>query len=181
LNLRVDAGGWVADAQRIESGHCDERPAGIAIELVVIHGISLPPGAFGGDGVVGLFTGHLSAREHPYYVRLSGVRVSAHFFVRRDGRLLQFVSCLRRAWHAGVSSWRGRDRCNDFSIGIEFEGTDSLPYEIAQYETSAALIDQLAFAYPLLAVAAHSDIAPERKSDPGPCFDWRRLSRLPRG
>lgn len=178
--LRVSPAGWVDGAQRIESPNCDERPQGVPIELVVLHGISLPPGAFGGTGVVELFTNRLPHRAHPYYAQLSGLRVSAHFFVRRDGRLLQFVSCHHRAWHAGVSSWRGRERCNDFSIGIELEGTDHLPYEATQYEVCAALLEALALAYPLTAVAGHSDIAPLRKTDPGACFDWSRISRLPR-
>jgi len=177
MRLRLDAEGWVASARRIDSPHADERPAGMAIDLVVIHGISLPPGAFGGRAVIELFTGSLSERAHPYFAALRDVKVSAHFLVRRDGELLQFVSCLRRAWHAGVSLWRGRDRCNDFSIGIELEGTDNLPYDRPQYETSMQLIDALASAYPVQAVVGHSDIAPGRKTDPGPCFDWTRLGR----
>jgi N-acetyl-anhydromuramoyl-L-alanine amidase len=179
-SLRAGADGWVTGAQRIESPNSDERPDGQGIELAVIHGISLPPGCFGGPGVIELFTNCLPYHAHPYYEGLRDMRVSAHFLIRRGGHLVQFVSCLRRAWHAGVSSWHGRVRCNDFSIGIEFEGADDVPYEAAQYRTCRALIIALRDAYPLQDIVGHSDIAPGRKTDPGPCFDWTQLRRLPR-
>jgi AmpD protein len=178
--LSVDADGWIESAERIESPNNDERPDGQAIELAVIHGISLPPGCFGGSGVIELFTNRLPYHAHPYYEGLRGVRVSAHFLIRRDGCLVQFVSCLRRAWHAGASSWCGRGHCNDFSIGIELEGADDVPYEAAQYRQCRALIAALNDAYPLREVVGHSDIAPGRKTDPGPCFDWTQLQRFAR-
>ena len=176
---RVDTKGWLAAARRIESPNCDERPAGAAVELIVVHGISLPPGAYGSDHVARLFTNTLDCGEHPYFAALHGLRVSAHFLVRRDGELLQFVSCARRAWHAGASSWRGRGACNDYSIGIEFEGTDDTPYDTRQYAVAARLIGALRAAYPIRGIAGHSDIAPGRKTDPGPHFDWAAL-RQPR-
>jgi len=174
--VRIDDSGWAARARRIDSPNQDDRPRGCAIELVVVHGISLPPGRFGGFHVVELFTNSLQYDIHPYFDQLRGIRVSAHFFVRRDGTLLQFVSCLKRAWHAGESSWHGRFRCNDFSIGVELEGSDELPYEEIQYRISAELISALRLAYPIRDVVGHSDIAPGRKTDPGPHFDWARLS-----
>jgi len=176
--LVVDAAGHVAAARWIASPNFDARPAGEAITLVVVHGISLPPGVFGGDGVAQLFTNTLDARADPYYATIAHLRVSAHFFVRRNGALIQFVSCNDRAWHAGVSSWGGRERCNDFSIGIEIEGTDDRPYERAQYGRLAALLRALKRRYPIEAAVGHSDVAPGRKTDPGPAFDWDRLSRL---
>ena len=174
-----------ADAPRVRfvaSPNHDERPPGAGIELLVIHAISLPPGEFGGSGVEELFLNRLDPAEHPYYASIAGLRVSAHFFVRRDGSLTQFVRCEKRAWHAGESTWRGRRRCNDFSIGIELEGTDEVPFDSAQYETLATLTLALRRAYPITAMAGHSDIAPGRKSDPGPHFDWahyRALIRTP--
>ena len=181
LDYALDACGWVESAQRIVSPNCDDRPVGQAIELVVIHAISLPPGEFGGTGVPHFFTNTLDLRAHPYYEGLCGLRVSAHFFIRRNGHLIQFVPCLLRAWHAGISSWRGRPRCNDYSVGIEFEGVDDVPYELVQYDVCDALMRALSSAYPLSAVAGHCDIAPERKTDPGPAFEWQRISALPRG
>ena len=178
------AGGWHGRARRVDSPNCDPRPAGVAVELVVLHNISLPPGRFGGPGVERLFTNQLDAAEHPFYMEIAGLKVSAHFFLRRDGELVQFVSCQQRAWHAGVSSWRGRERCNDFSIGIEIEGTDTRPYTQRQYARLAVLLGTLRAAYPdLCGVAGHDEIAPGRKTDPGPAFDWPRLLReagLPR-
>ena len=168
--------GWLGDAQRIESPNFDDRPAGETASLIVVHAISLPPGQFGSDDIVRLFTNTLDPRAHPYFVAISTVRVSAHFLIRRDGSLLQFVSCRQRAWHAGVSCWDGRSRCNDFSIGIELEGCDELPFADAQYLRLAALIESVRKAYPIAAVVGHSDIAPGRKTDPGPCFDWRRIA-----
>ena len=176
--LAVDAAGHVAAARHIASPNFDARPAGIDVSLVVIHGISLPPGLFGGDGVIRLFTNTLDPAADPYYATIAHLRVSAHFFIRRDGELIQFVSCNERAWHAGVSSWRGRERCNDFSIGIELEGTDELPYADAQYAQLASLLIGLKQRYPLAAAIGHSDVAPGRKTDPGPAFDWERLSSL---
>ncbi len=173
---RIDAEGWLTGVRRIPSPNCDDRPEGEAITLVVIHNISLPPGEFGGAGVFALFTNRLDPAAHPYYETIKDLRVSAHFFIRRDGELIQFVPCAKRAWHAGQSSWRGRERCNDFSIGIELEGTDDTPYTDAQYAALNDLLAVLRAAYPIESVAGHSDIAHGRKTDPGPCFDWGRVT-----
>lgn len=170
--------GWHPRARRVPSPNQDARPRGSAIELVVVHGISLPPGVFGGDDVEKLFTNRIDGAAHPYFRGLVGLRVSAHFFIPRDGALLQFVSCAERAWHAGESKWRGRTNCNDFSIGVELEGTDTRPYAARQYRRLAALLRALARAYPALrAMAGHAHVAPGRKTDPGPAFDWARLAR----
>ena len=174
----MDESGWIAGIRQLPSPNCDERPAGSAIELLVIHNISLPPGAFGGPGIVELFTNRLDPGAHPYYREIAGRKVSAHFLIRRDGELLQFVPCGLRAWHAGESNWRGRSRCNDFSIGIELEGTDEVPFEDAQYQRLAGLARVLATAYPGIHSVGHSDIAPGRKTDPGPCFDWARYRSM---
>jgi len=148
------------------------------VELVVLHNISLPPGRFGGPGVEQLFTNRIDPDQHPFYREIAGLRVSAHFFLRRDGTLVQFVSCRQRAWHAGVSRWRGREKCNDFSIGIEIEGTDERPYTQRQYARLRGLVALLAAAFPSIGgVAGHSEIAPGRKTDPGPSFDWARFMR----
>ena len=171
----TDANGRVDAARYVASGNCDERPPGEAITLLVIHNISLPPGEFGGDAIERLFTNRLDCAAHPYYAALAGVRVSAHFLIRRSGELLQFVPCGKRAWHAGESVWRGRRGCNDFSIGIELEGADDVPYAEAQYHVLAELARALRAAYPVSDVAGHSDIAPARKTDPGPSFDWTRF------
>lgn len=173
--LVPDRDGWVAGARRVPSTNCDERPEGSPIDLLVVHGISLPPGQFGGEAIEALFTNRLDCDAHPYYAALRGLRVSAHFLIRRDGELLQFVACERRAWHAGVSEFRGRTRCNDFSIGVELEGADACPYEPAQYRRLAGLVRGLRQRYRLEHLAGHSDIAPGRKTDPGPLFDWDRL------
>ncbi|MEO8304999.1 MAG: 1,6-anhydro-N-acetylmuramyl-L-alanine amidase AmpD [Betaproteobacteria bacterium] len=178
VRLTIDAAGYATTARQIRSPNHDARPPGTAIELVVVHGISLPPGKFGGDGIARLFTNRLDLRADPYYASIAPLRVSAHFLVRRDGELVQFVGCTDRAWHAGASSWRGRARCNDFSIGIELEGSDDVAYEPAQYAMLARLVRALRRAYPIIDVAGHSEIAPGRKSDPGPAFDWGRLTRL---
>jgi AmpD protein len=170
--------GWLSAARRIDSPNFDARPDGEAISLLVVHAISLPPGEFGGDAIARLFTNTLDATAHPYFAAISGQRVSAHFLIRRDGELIQFVSCCERAWHAGRSSWQGRERCNDFSIGVELEGCDEQPFESAQYERLLELIESLRTRYPLDAVIGHADIAPGRKTDPGPCFEWRRLAPL---
>ncbi len=176
--FRIDAAGRAARATQIPSPNHDARPPGTVPSLVVIHGISLPPDEFGGDGVARLFTNTLDPLAHPYYATIAHLRVSAHFFIRRDGELQQFVACNDRAWHAGVSSWRGRERCNDYAIGIELEGADDIPYADAQYATLAALLCALRERYPLAAAVGHSDVAPGRKTDPGPAFDWDRLSAL---
>ena len=174
--------GWYRHARRRESPHFDSRPPGSQVELVVLHGISLPAGVFGTDHVDALFMGSLDPRAHRDFAALDGLRVSAHFLVRRDGTLWQYVSCDQRAWHAGVSRFGARQRCNDFSVGIELEGSDDVAYEQAQYESLGALLGALLQAYPIRAIAGHSDIAPGRKTDPGPHFDWnfvRRASALP--
>ena len=173
--MMVDAFGRVDAARYVESPNCDERPSGAAISLLVIHNISLPPGEFGGDGIERLFANELDFDAHPYYRTLEGVRVSAHFLIRRSGELLQFVPCLKRAWHAGASVWRGRSHCNDFSIGIELEGADDVAYTDAQYRQLAELARALRSDYPVDGIAGHSDIAPLRKTDPGPSFDWPRF------
>ena len=176
---KIDAQGLLVGGEYIPSPNCDYRPAG-NIELLVIHSISLPPGEFGGDGVQRLFTNTLDASVHPYYRNIAELKVSAHFFVRRDGLIIQFVPCLKRAWHAGASCWQGRARCNDFSVGIEMEGCDAVPYTDAQYESLHRLTCALRVAYPACGIAGHSDIAPQRKTDPGPRFDWARyLAGLP--
>jgi AmpD protein len=173
-----DAAGWLRRARRVPSPNCDERPPGTPVDLLIVHGISLPPGVFHGDAVERLFTNRLDAADHPSFASIAGLRVSAHFLVRRDGRLVQFVPCERRAWHAGASSWRGRERCNDFSIGVELEGTDTRPYTARQYARLARLIRAVRGHYPIGDVVAHSDVAPGRKTDPGPAFDWGRLRSL---
>jgi AmpD protein len=172
--MHIDQGGLLSGCEYIPSPNCDDRPAG-AIELLVIHNISLPPGEFGGDAVQRLFTNTLDPAAHPYYCEIAGLKVSAHFFVRREGHIIQFVSCLQRAWHAGESCWQGALRCNDFSLGIELEGTDELPYTDAQYDALDHLTRALRAAYPIRGIAGHSDIAPQRKTDPGPSFDWVRF------
>ena len=175
---RLDADGWLAGAKRIASPNCDDRPDPSDISLLVLHGISLPPGEFGGDGIARLFTNRLDYAAHPYFESLRELRVASHFLVRRDGALIQFVPCIRRAWHAGQSSWRGRERCNDFSIGVELEGTDTRAYTARQYARLARLVRALRQRYPLRDIAGHSDIAPGRKTDPGPSFEWGRLRSL---
>jgi AmpD protein len=172
---------WLEDAQRAPSDNCDERPPHTAICLVVLHNISLPPGRFGGDDVEHFFTNALDCEADPFYAQLRDVRVSAHLFLRRDGRWLQFVPFGRRAWHAGLSNWRGRPRCNDFSIGIELEGTDVVPYTEAQYAALAPVLGRLVERFPIEAIVGHSDISPGRKTDPGEAFDWSRTGcSLPR-
>jgi len=180
--LRVDRRtGLLAGAAFVPSPNCDDRPAGCVPELVVVHGISLPPGEFGGPWIERLFTNDLPAAAHPYFAEIEGLRVSAHALVGRDGAIVQFVPFHRRAWHAGESSWHGRARCNDFSIGIELEGADDVAYAEAQYSSLAGLLAALLDAYPGLhpdAIAGHADIAPGRKTDPGPAFEWPRLRGL---
>jgi N-acetyl-anhydromuramoyl-L-alanine amidase len=170
--------GWWSGARRCPSPNEGPRPSGMAIELVVVHSISLPPGRFGGPHIEQLFTNTLRSDEHPYFAGLQGLKVSAHFLIRRTGRRVQFVSCDRRAWHAGVSSWQGRPQCNDFSIGIELEGLEGGRFTQAQYRSLVRLLRQLHTRYPLQAVTGHQHIAPGRKGDPGPGFDWEHLRRL---
>lgn len=172
--MRIDSRGWISGVQRTASPNHDRRPPRSAIELLVIHSISLPPDQFGGPEIVRFFTNQLDTTTHPYFAQLHGVKVSAHFLVRRDGTVIQFVPCHRRAWHAGASSWQGRARCNDFSIGIELEGSDYVPFTERQYAALVRLTRHLLRTYPIRHVAGHSDIAPERKTDPGPFFEWDR-------
>lgn len=177
----MKGGGWIAEARRVLSPNCDSRPPGSDVTLLVLHCISLPRGAYGGDAIERLFTNRLDETAHDSFAELAGLRISAHFLVRRDGALIQFVPLQRRAWHAGVSSWRGRVRCNDYSVGIELEGTDDSAFADAQYERLAQLARSLLGLLPIREVAAHGDIAPGRKSDPGVQFSWQRfLSNLAR-
>jgi len=173
------AEGWLASARRVLSPNCDSRPAGTGITLAVVHSISLPRGHYrrksGGSAIERLFTNRLDPAEHPSFAELAGLRVSAHFLIYRDGELLQFVPLQQRAWHAGASRWRGRERCNDFSVGIELEGTDDGRFAAAQYESLVVVLRKLQAVLPLQDIAAHSDVAPGRKSDPGPRFDWARF------
>jgi AmpD protein len=173
--LNLDSKGWLQGVQWVESPNCDERPAGTEISLLVVHSISLPPGEYGGDSIERLFTNRLDPAAHPYFEEIRGLKVSAHFLVRRGGEVVQFVPVGLRAWHAGVSSWRGRAACNDFSIGVELEGTEEEAFTEAQYASLAALVRALRSSVPLRDVAAHSEIAPGRKTDPGAHFDWARL------
>jgi AmpD protein len=178
--ITLDVKGLARGARFIPSPNCDDRPPETKVALVVIHNISLPPGEFGGDAIIQLFTNTLDYGAHSFYDTLRGLRVSAHFLVRRTGELLQFVLCSRRAWHAGVSSWCGRPCCNDFSIGIELEGTDLTPYAEEQYRQLTRLALALEQRYPIRDIVGHSDIAPTRKTDPGPAFDWDRFRALRR-
>lgn len=170
--FHLDDHGWCLEARHVPSPNCDDRPEGTAVVLGVIHNISLPPGEFGGPYIEALFTNTLDPATHPYFESIHTLRVSAHFLIRRDGQLLQFVPVNRRAWHAGVSVWQGRERCNDFSLGIELEGTDFQPFTAEQYQTLSRLALALHQRYPLAAWQGHSDIAPGRKTDPGAYFDW---------
>jgi AmpD protein len=169
--------GWYRFARRLASPNFGARPAGAQVDLVVVHSISLPPGVYGGDEVQRLFTNTLDWDAHPYFKSIEGIQVSAHFFIRRDGALWQFVSCDERAWHAGASSYRGRANCNDDSVGIELEGLEGEPFEPAQYEALGALCAGIAQRYPVRHVAGHEHIAPGRKADPGAGFDWALLRR----
>ncbi len=180
--LKIDpVTGLLADVRQVLSTHYDARPAGVLPELIVIHGISLPPGEFGGPWIDRLFTGSLPPDAHPYFRDIARNRVSAHVVIKRDGTLVQYVPFGQRAWHAGQSHYRGRPACNDFSVGIELEGVDDLAYTDLQYEQLAALVDALLLTYPTLSadhIAGHSDISPGRKTDPGPAFDWSRWRTL---
>ena len=179
LKIAVSTG-LVSLARQVDSLNRDDRPSGCAPELIVIHGISLPPGRYGGPWIDRLFTNRLPPDADPYFATIQNLRVSSHALIERDGRLTQYVSFDQRAWHAGQSYWRGRESCNDFSIGIELEGSDDEPYDDRQYAALVPLIAALQRNYPALAegwIAGHSDIAPGRKTDPGPAFDWQRLER----
>lgn len=169
--------GWYRFARRLDSPNYGPRPSGSRCELMVLHSISLPPGEYGTGQVQRLFTNQLDWDSHPYFQGIRGLQVSAHFFITRDGQLWQFVSCNERAWHAGVSSWRGKANCNDDSVGIELEGLEGDTFEQAQYDSLASLGAALLAAYPIRHVLGHEHIAPGRKQDPGPGFDWPRLAR----
>jgi AmpD protein len=170
-------GGWYRFARRLDSPNFGPRPAGAQVDLIVVHSISLPPGTYGGDEVQRLFTNTLDWDAHPYFKSIEGMQVSAHFYIRRDGALWQFVSCDDRAWHAGPSAYRGRSNCNDDSVGIELEGLEGGTFEPEQYEALSALAAALAQHYPVAHVAGHEHIAPGRKGDPGAGFDWAELQR----
>jgi len=172
-------GGWYGEAQREPSPNFGERPPGVAVDLLVLHSISLPPGVFGTGRVRDLFLNQLDIGAHPYFTQLQGVQVSAHFFIERSGRLWQFVDCDARAWHAGVSSYRGRENCNDYSIGVELEGLEGGYFEAAQYQRLLSLTQALRARYALRDVAGHEHIAPMRKADPGPGFNWMVLRQSP--
>ena len=178
----INQAGFAEGASFIASPNFDARPLAESeksadISLIVVHNISLPPGQYGGNGIIELFTNQLDPAEHPYYAQIHTFKVSAHFLIRRDGSLIQFVSCLDRAWHAGVSNWQGRERCNDFSVGIELEGSDFETFAPEQYKTLNHLIAGLRKAYPIKNIVGHSDIAPGRKTDPGPYFDWHLVAK----
>ncbi len=176
-----DDGAWLLGARRVLSPNCDDRPEGSDVSLIVVHGISLPPGEYGGDWIDDLFTNRLDARAHPYFREICELRVSSHLLIRRDGELVQYVPFTRRAWHAGESCYRSQQACNDFAIGIELEGQDDEPYDAVQYRQLAALIRVLRERFPAIGardIVGHSDIAPGRKTDPGPAFDWERLQTL---
>jgi N-acetyl-anhydromuramoyl-L-alanine amidase len=181
MDLRIDVGGLMRGARQVASPNYDSRPPGVEADLIVVHGISLPPGEFGGPWIDRLFTNTLPPDVHPYFAEVGPLRVSSHVVIERDGAVTQYVRFTERAWHAGKSSYQGREACNDFSVGVELEGTDSLPYEAAQYAALAQVVAALCTAYPRLSadrLVGHSDIAPGRKTDPGPAFDWPRARRL---
>lgn len=179
--MKIDpATGLIAGVRQVISPHFDERPSGTLPDLIVIHGISLPPGEFGGPWIDRLFTGNLPPEAHPFFREVAGRRVSSHVLIRRDGEVVQYVPFGERAWHAGTSEYQCRAACNDFSIGIELEGEDQRPYDDAQYASLNSLIVALLAAYPSLSrerIAGHSEIAPGRKTDPGPAFDWAKIRR----
>jgi N-acetyl-anhydromuramoyl-L-alanine amidase len=171
----LDEPGVLEGTEQVPSPNWDERPQGADVTLLVVHNISLPPGVYEGDAIVRLFTNTLDFSAHPYYQTLLDLKVSSHFLIRRGGELIQFVACSKRAWHAGASKWRGHGRCNDFSVGVELEGVDDQAYADAQYVRLSALLLALRKRYPIVDVVGHSDIAPGRKTDPGPAFDWARF------
>ncbi len=174
--LKINASGYIESATQIASPNFDVRPEA-EISMIVIHNICLPPNEYGGSGIIELFTNQLNPNEHPYYAEIYTRKVSSHFLIRRDGELMQFVSTLQRAWHAGVSQWQERERCNDFSVGIELEGSDYEPFEPVQYKILNALIKLLNKTYHIKDIVGHSDIAPGRKTDPGPHFDWQQIKK----
>jgi len=180
--MNIDSNnGLLDEARYVPSPNCDDRPENEAISLIVVHGISLPPGEFEGNWIDDFFTNRLDPKAHDYFVEIADLQVSSHLLIRRNGEIVQYVPFHQRAWHAGESRFDGRERCNDFSIGIELEGTDDLPYEYVQYEKLAEVIRALKQAYPDISnerIAGHSDIAPERKTDPGEAFDWQYLYGL---
>jgi N-acetyl-anhydromuramoyl-L-alanine amidase len=182
MDLQVDLeSGLMRGARWIASPNYDARPAGVEADLIVVHGISLPPGEFGGPWIDRLFNNTLPADVHPYFAEVASLRVSSHVVIARDGEVTQYVRFMERAWHAGRSNYQGRQACNDFSVGVELEGIDTLPYEAAQYDALAEVVAALCAAYPRLSperLVGHSDIAPGRKTDPGPAFDWPRAQRL---
>jgi AmpD protein len=182
VNVQVDLeSGLMRGVRQIASPNYDSRPAGVEADLIVVHGISLPPGEFGGPWIDRLFTNSLPAEVHPYFAEVDSLRVSSHVVVARDGTVTQYVAFTERAWHAGKSMYQGREACNDFSVGVELEGTDTLPYEPTQYGALAEIVAALCAAYPRLSpdrLVGHSDIAPGRKTDPGPAFDWPHARRL---
>ena len=173
----MDEQGYLPMARRLDSPNWDDRPVG-EVDLIVIHHISLPPQIYTGNDIIALFTNTLDTRTHMAYTGLEGLKVSAHFLIRRKGELIQFVSCFKRAWHAGVSVWQGRERCNDFSLGIELEGSEYDAFEPEQYCVLRDLLAVLKTHFPIKDIVGHSDIAPERKRDPGPFFDWHELAAL---
>jgi AmpD protein len=180
-HLKVDLTSGLLNVKHCSSAHCDDRPENILIDTIVVHNISLPPGEFGGGNIEKFFCAELDFSAHPYFLTIAELRVSSHLFISRDGEVTQFVPFHKRAWHAGKSFLQGRERCNDFSIGIELEGTDDLPYEKVQYQKLAQIIKVLQEAYPHISrerIVGHSDIAPGRKTDPGPAFDWKYLDCL---
>lgn len=174
----LDAEGILEGAVQVSSPNCDDRPERAEVTLLVVHNISLPPGEFGGDGIVGLFTNTLDFSTHPYYETLRELKVSAHFLIRRGGELIQLVPCAKRAWHAGASSWHGREACNDVSVGVELEGADDQAYTDLQYTCLAGLLRDLRRRYPIVDIVGHADIAPGRKTDPGPAFEWGHFREL---
>lgn len=180
--MKIDhATGLLKDARQVPSPNCDARPDGAVIDLVVVHGISLPPGEFSGPWIDALFTNTLDPQAHPFFREIQGLRVSAHLLIRRDGELVQYVPFHRRAWHAGVSCFQGREQCNDFAVGIELEGADAVPYTEVQYWRLAQLVAALRRIYSGITperIVGHADIAPGRKTDPGPAFEWDKLRRL---
>ena len=172
--MKLNENGLLEGVRYIPSPNCDDRPSGCTPDLLVIHNISLPPNEYGGDGVIELFTNRLNPSAHPYYLTIQDLKVSTHFWIRRDGEIVQFVPCDQRARHAGASRWRGKECCNDFSIGVELEGSDFEPFTDQQYTTLVELTLALRGAYSIVDIAGHSDVAPGRKTDPGPYFDWPR-------
>lgn len=175
--VKINKNGICKSAKWFASPNFDVRPTS-EISMLVIHNISLPPNEYGGTGVIELFTNCLNPESHLYYAKIAFLKVSSHFFIRRDGELIQFVSCLNRAWHAGVSNFQGRERCNDFSVGIELEGSDDEAFEPIQYDILNVLIRSLRKMYPIQHIVGHSDIAPGRKTDPGPYFDWTQINSI---